>query len=55
MQRAANSRFPPFLLDMPRHAAPCTKVLKGLTAAVRRVCYEEQARAEINGHVIQPK
>lgn len=43
---AANGRFPPFVLHMPRYAAPCTNVVEGLQATVRRACHERQVSAE---------
>ncbi len=42
---AAKVGNPPFVLHMPRHAAPSTNVVEGLRAAVRRVCHERQVRA----------
>jgi len=43
---AENSHFPPIVLDMPRHAAPCTNVVEGLIAAVRRGCSQRRLSAE---------
>jgi hypothetical protein len=47
VQRAANGGCPPFVLDIPRHAAPSTNVVEGLKVAVRRACHERRLWAGI--------